>query len=100
MASTLIIKAEAERDLAEAIEYYDRQRPGLGDEFLNRIRDAFALLKENPLLAAKSYNEIRQTKVPQFPFVVSYFVEGGRIIVLAILHGRRDPRTWQSRGED
>jgi plasmid stabilization system protein ParE len=97
MAYTLIIKAEAERDLAEAVEYYDSQRPGLGDEFLNRMRDTFKLLTENPFLATRSYKGIRQTMVAQFPFVVCYLVEGDRIIVLAIFHGHRDPSSWQSR---
>jgi toxin ParE1/3/4 len=97
MTYALILKPDAERDLADAADYYDRQRTGLGDQFLDAVRDALAVLKNNPFLSAKIFKEVRQTNVRRFPFVVSYFVEGDRVTVLAVLHGRRHPRRWKSR---
>jgi toxin ParE1/3/4 len=99
MSYVLVIKAEAECDLSDAVAYYDQQRPGLGDEFLDRVRETLRTIRRNPFLSAKSYEEIRQSMVRHSPYVVSYLVEGDRIVVLAISHGRRDPRRWQSRTE-
>jgi len=36
----LIIRPEAEEDLSESYGWYERQRPGLGDEFLLRVEAA------------------------------------------------------------
>jgi toxin ParE1/3/4 len=99
MAYNLNIKPAAEQDLVDAVNYYDRQRQGLGDEFLDRVRDTFALVRKNPFLSAKSYKEVRQTVIPHFPFVVSFLIEGDCIVIIAVHHGHRDPKTWQSRIE-
>ena len=100
MAFELIVKPDAEVDIRNAVAYYDQQSSALGDEFLDRVRDALHALKGNPFLAAKSYQEIRQTMIRQFPYVISYLVEDDRIVVIAVVHGRRNPSSWQSRLDD
>jgi plasmid stabilization system protein ParE len=35
--------------------------------------------------------------VRRFPYSVYYVVEPSQIVVLAIFHGRRDPKQWRSR---
>jgi plasmid stabilization system protein ParE len=97
MTYTLLVKSDAEQDVADAADYYDQRQTGLGDQFLAAVRDTLATLKSNPFVSAKVYREVRQTSVPRFPFVVSYFIAGDRIVVIAVLHGRRDPRGWKSR---
>jgi hypothetical protein len=42
------IRPAAETDLDEARDWYERQRPGLGDEFLASVADAFTRLEEAP----------------------------------------------------
>ncbi len=37
--------------------------------------------------------------VRRFPYVVYYRIQGGRVSILAIQHGARDPSAWQSRLE-
>lgn len=100
MAYELFVKPDAEADIAAAVVYYDEQRSGLGDEFLDRVRDVLHTLKRNPFLATTSYNDIRQTMVRPFPYVISYLVEGNRIVVIAVLHGHRDPSSWKSRADN
>ncbi len=41
--------------------------------------------------------DIRKARVPRFPYVVYYVPLTEVIVVIAILHGRRDPRRWQTR---
>ena len=59
MSYTLIVKPDAECDLADAADYYDQQRLGLGGQFLDAMRDAVAMLKKNPFLSAKIFKEVR-----------------------------------------
>ncbi len=35
--------------------------------------------------------------VRRFPYSVYYRTEATRIVVLAVFHGKRDPRVWQAR---
>ena len=41
MACKILIEPEAELDLAEAFNWYDKQQPGLGEEFLACVDEAF-----------------------------------------------------------
>jgi plasmid stabilization system protein ParE len=51
----------------------------------------------NPELPATIYRDVRRALVRRFPYAIYYRVEPERIAVIAIHHGKRDPRHWQSR---
>jgi len=38
----------AERELDEAVDYYEAQKPGLGNEFLEKVRAAVELIECYP----------------------------------------------------
>ena len=93
----LSILPEAENDLAEARFWYEKQRDGLGAEFLDCVGEVFQRLQESPLIHAEVHRGVRRTLVRRFPFVVYYRVEHDVVEILAVLHGRRGPRIWRSR---
>lgn len=97
MTFPIILKTEAECDLAEAKAWYDEQRPGLGEEFLDEVDNALKLLSENPYLAAIAYSDIRRALTKRFPYGVFYLLENDSIIILAVLHAKRDPAHWRQR---
>ncbi len=39
---------------------------------------------------------MRQVKTERFPYLVSYVIEDN-IIVLSVLHGKRNPKTFKNR---
>ena len=43
----LFIRPEAERDIAEAYEWYEGREPDLGSEFLAEVDAAFSLIETN-----------------------------------------------------
>jgi plasmid stabilization system protein ParE len=43
--------------------------------------------------------EVRRARVRRFPYIVFFIPESERTIVIAVLHGRRDPQAWQTRGK-
>jgi plasmid stabilization system protein ParE len=45
---TIIIRPAAEADLAAACGWYDQQRPGLGDRFLDAAAAAARFIAEHP----------------------------------------------------
>jgi plasmid stabilization system protein ParE len=93
----LIIRPEAEQDMAEGRDWYEGQREGLGDEFLTTVEEVFDRINEMPELHASEYKAVRRAGVSRFPYVVYYRIVGESVEVLAVQHGGRDPRRWRSR---
>jgi hypothetical protein len=48
MTLRLVVKEDAVQDMAEAVEWYERQRLGLGAEFLNEVEECFSKIIAHP----------------------------------------------------
>jgi toxin ParE1/3/4 len=95
-----VISPEAEADLEEAKAWYDRQRTGLGDEFMLCVEDALDRVLRMPLATAPIFEDVRRVLVRRFPYGVYYKVDADLIVVIAVYHTRRNPRGWQERAND
>jgi plasmid stabilization system protein ParE len=80
----------ADTDLREARNWYEQQRPGLGDEFLVSMADTFARLEESPERFPVYYQGFRRVLTERFPYKVFFRIEGDAVIVFRILHAARD----------
>jgi toxin ParE1/3/4 len=98
------IRPEAERDVAAAAASYNRQREGLGSEFVEEIIQVWDALAENPLLNSKKSpgKNVRWRFPERFPYRVVYEVDeaAGEVVVAAILHAAMDDRHWKQRIEN
>jgi plasmid stabilization system protein ParE len=90
----LIVNPEAEADLEEARAWHEAQRQGLGDEFLECVREVFDRIQPARHLYGKVYQELRLALVRRFPYAVVYRVDDEQITVVAVYHTRREPRGW------
>ena len=99
MKKPVIVREEAEADLAEAYQWYEQQVLGLGEEFLLCVDAVMASIESNPHLYPFVHKRvIRRALTERFPYGV-FFVEGTRSIsVIAVAHAKRNPRVWQERG--
>jgi plasmid stabilization system protein ParE len=84
----------AEADLRDACDWYGRQRPGLGDEFLQAVEEALRALEAHPERHPIYYRGIRRILTRRFPFKLFYLIEADRVEVLRVLHAHRDHRRW------
>jgi len=89
----LVFRPEAEAELLDARAWYEEERVGLGALFAAAIETTVTLILQNPLAYPRVKDDTRRALVPRFPYAV-YFDE---VIVLAVMHGRRNPRRWRSR---
>ena len=89
----------AERELTEAVNYYNEQRPGLGFEFAAEVKVAFDRIEAFPGAWQPFSTRARRYVLHRFPYGVLYQAVGDDILVLAIMHLRRHPRRWQERLE-
>ena len=85
-------------DIEAAFDWYERERPGLGPEFLPELLRAYRNITAGPQRYRVIRSGIRRALLSRFPYAV-YFVENdAEIIVLAVLHASRTPARWQKRG--
>jgi plasmid stabilization system protein ParE len=97
MNAPVIYLAEAQADIDAAYAAYERQRPGVGSRFLDRLRERVAGISANPHLYAVLRFAVRAARVHRFPYVVYYRFEAGTVYILAVLHGGREPQVWMRR---
>lgn len=91
------LRPEAERDLMEAASWYEEQQSGLGHRFLDEVLKTFSAIAETPSLYPIAHRDTRRSLIHRFPFGIYYRVEDEVVVVIAIIHASRDPRTWQRR---
>ncbi len=91
------LRPEAEQDLADAATWYEEQLAGLGHQFLDRVLQTFSAISETPLMYPVVHRNTRRALIYRFPFGVYYRVEDTAIVVIAVMHGSRDPRRWKIR---
>lgn len=95
MSRRLEIRKPAQADIADATRWYEQQDKGLGAEFLRALDACLASIQRNPEGHAYVHPRVRRTLLRRFPYGVFYVVEDQRISVIACLHVRRRPGTWQ-----
>jgi plasmid stabilization system protein ParE len=93
----MIIRPEAEADLVNARDWYERQRAGLGAEFFLCVEEMLERISRTPEMYRVVHHDVRRALTRRFPYAVYYRIAGNDVVVLGIMHTRRDPREWQSR---
>lgn len=75
MTCRLIVRHQAEADIAEAFDGYEGQQEGIGVRFVEAIDRLFQNLQERPLLYPVRYRSVRWAFSVPFPYKVIYHVE-------------------------
>ena len=81
----------AKDDVELAFVWYERQRRGLGFEFLDCVEASIKLIMENPDMCRIYYSCFRGCVVRRFPFSIFYTIEENEIVVHSIFDNRQDP---------
>jgi len=93
----LIVRAAAASDIEDAFLWYEHQRPGLGHEFLDAVQAAGERIASHPTMYPIIHRNTRRALLPRFPYGIFYRVYDDVIVVVACMHGSRNPRRWKSR---
>ena len=88
---------DAKREMREAADFYDLERPGLGSEFLDAVESTMQRVIDHPESAPIALDPVRKCKVVRFPYSVVYALRDGRVFVSAVAHTSRRPFYWQDR---
>jgi plasmid stabilization system protein ParE len=92
-----IVRPAAAADIDDAFLWYEAQRPGLGREFLAAADALISTLAQHPLRYPIVRRNTRRALMRRFPYAMYFRVYDEVIVVVACMHGRRNPRRWQLR---
>src|SRR5262249_10153036 len=97
MSRTVIIRPRAEDDLVEGRRWYNRQRAGLGQEFIADIARTLQRVADQPELYSTVYRDVRRALPRRFPYAIYFRLRGEVVIVSAVIHVSRSDGRWKSR---
>jgi plasmid stabilization system protein ParE len=97
MTLPLVFHPDVQGEIDDAYQWYEQQRPGLGQDFLAALDQVFDRLQQTPEAHQVVYRDVRRALPRRFPYGVFYRVHADRVEVIAVQHTRRDPSGWQSR---
>jgi toxin ParE1/3/4 len=94
----VIIHSEATGELDNAIQYYEKQKIGLGLDLLSEIEQVLEKIKINPNLGTDhTIEEVSRYVIRRFPYIIFYVEFEAFIWLVAIAHGKRKPDYWKKR---
>ncbi len=75
-----------------AFDWYEKQRIGLGFDFLDCVEVAVKLIIENPKMHGILYASFRRCLIRRYPFSVFYTIEQDQIVVHSVFDNRQNPK--------
>ncbi|MFO7890830.1 MAG: type II toxin-antitoxin system RelE/ParE family toxin [bacterium] len=88
-----LLYTERSRDDVElAFAWYEKQRKGLGFEFLDCVESSVQNIIQYPEMYQIRYLNFRVCPIRRFPFSIFYTIESNKIIVHSLFDSRQDPQ--------
>jgi len=78
-------------DLRAAYQWYEEQRPGLGEDFLLCVEAAVAQIGKMPKRGRPIIANVRRVFIGRFPYQIHYRYYDDRVSILSVRHVRRKP---------
>ena len=93
MEYNIIISTGAVEDTSEAYAFYEDQKRGLGDRFLDELSHFYKKLKHHPTYYSFVSTEktIRSITLRIFPYKIIYEINADEVYIFAIHHFRQNP---------
>jgi toxin ParE1/3/4 len=102
MSKLVRLDPEAEEEIAAGIDWYEKQEPGLGAEFLDEIKAAMRSLRApgaecGAVRGIPRELGVRRKLVKRFPYLIIFIEFENAVRVIAVAHGARRPSYWRRR---
>jgi hypothetical protein len=90
---TLRFLPEIEEDVLAGYAWYERNSPGLGEEFLRVFYASANEIPRNPFIFTKVHRNFHRRLLKRFPYAIYFMIEDNQIVVCGLFHAARNPRT-------
>ncbi|MFV7234465.1 type II toxin-antitoxin system RelE/ParE family toxin [Flavobacterium sp. ZB4R12] len=91
MKYVLEIKEEAVFDIKETYLYYEEQKIGLGNRFLDTLETYLERVQKNPEHYQVKRKPYREAFIKDFPYLIIYEIEANKVVVYAVFNTWKDP---------
>lgn len=95
--TSLIFRPTAAADIERSYRWYEDERVGLGDEFLEEVSVTVDAVLVRPRAYPALHRDTRRALVRRFPFALFYPIIDETVVVVACFHVRRMPSRWKRR---
>lgn len=92
-----VFRPAAAADIERAYVWYERERAGLGEEFLAEAFISVQAVLERPETFPVLHRQTRRALIRRFPYALFFRMVGERIVFVACFHVRRNPNVWKRR---
>ena len=92
-----VFHPEAASEFEEGVRFYKSRGRRLGGRFAAEIRGEIQKIVATPERWRVLEGDVRRCLVRVFPYVVLYTVEREFVLILAVMHGKREPGYWKHR---
>lgn len=87
----------AQKELDEAVLYYNSEQIGLGDQFLLEVLDCLQRVKQFPEAGHPFTTNSRRWRTRRFPYGIAYQILETEVLIVALAHLHRRPAYWLDR---
>jgi len=87
----LIIRANATNMAKNAYNWYEKQKEGLGDQFLDELERCYKKIKDSPVSYTNIKKDFRHILLKRFPYIVIYTIHKENVIVYSVFHTSQNP---------
>ena len=93
----VVFRPEARAESLDARNWYDSRSPGLGLEFVRALEAALTSAMRNPQAFSFVEGALRRVILRRFPYSLIFRARSDHLVVVAVFHHRREPRSWTHR---
>jgi plasmid stabilization system protein ParE len=87
----------AQQELDEAVEYYNAESSGLGDQFLIEVLRCLERIRQFPQAWHPFTQNSRRCQTRRFPYGIAYQILESEILIVALANLHRRPDYWLHR---
>jgi plasmid stabilization system protein ParE len=91
------IRSEAELEIEEAFDRYQRENAHIAGRFLTEIRLSLKKIRKNPRLYPPYTRNTRRRVLGSFPYSVIFQEKQDVILIVAVAHAKRREGYWAER---
>jgi toxin ParE1/3/4 len=93
MGFEIVISQRAQREIENAIQFYQMLSLNVPNHFISFLNDVYRSLEKNPFFAVR-YKNVRAIKIRRFPYALFFTIDESknRVRVLSCFHTKRNPQ--------
>ena len=93
----IILHAEAEVEILEALEWYAERSLLAARAFVQEVTSMVVVADRSPQTWPRAFGNTRRIVFPHFPFSLIFRMKGDILEIVAVAHQRRRPFYWSNR---